>query len=450
MKILVGTADRALREQIVRGLARFAFDVQAVDDGLSTFQWILREEFDLALLDHELPPSTAPDLLRRAGSLDRRALPPTIVFTRTAAQQEEIRASDLPRTDAVPIPTPTRNLVDRVLRLLRGRTRVVCVGGGTGLFTLLRGLRTLPDLSLTSVVSMSDDGGSTGRLRDGFGILPPGDVRRSLIALSSAPELLNEMMGYRFVRGGELSGHNLGNLMLTALSEMRGGMSAAVRALGSILGIQGRVVPVTEENVSLVAELEDGTEIRGETRIDLLPPAGPGRRIRRLRCDPEGGISAAAGRAFAEADVLLLGPGDLYTSIVANLVVGGVAEAVAKSPARRIHLLNVMTKPGETAGFSARDHVRELLRYLPGDCLDDVVVSTTAFSPEALGQYAKEGQEPVVERAGETLEDVTRARVFRADVASDSVLVRHDSLKLATAIRDLLSAEPSASNPVDG
>lgn len=445
MKILVATADRILRTQIEEGLARFSYDLRVVEDGLSTFQWLLREPFDLALLDHDLPPSTAPDLLARAGSLDRGALPPAIVFTRTAGQREEIRTSDLPRTDAVPIPTPTRTLVDRILSLLRGRTRVACVGGGTGLFTLLRGLRTLPGLSLTSVVSMSDDGGSTGRLRDGFGVLPPGDVRRSLIALSSAPELLNELMGYRFVRGGELSGHNLGNLMLTALSEMRGGMSAAVRALGSILGIQGRVVPVTEENVSLVAELEDGTVVRGETRIDLLPPAAPGRRIRRLRCEPEGHVSEAARRAFAEADVILLGPGDLYTSIVANLVVGGVADAIAASPARTVYLTNVMTKPGETAGFSARDHVRELLRFLPRDCLDDVLVSTTRFSPESLGQYAKEGQEPVEERPGEDLAEVTRARVFRADVASDSVLVRHDSLKLATAIRNLLAA----SNRVD-
>jgi uncharacterized cofD-like protein len=448
MKILLATADDALARFVTESLARFRYEIVRAGEGLSAFQCVLRESFDLALVDQALPPSSGMDLLDRVRTISAAELPATVVFVRSEHQREQVEARGLPRVEVLAMPAPPRILVDRIVRLLRERPRVVCMGGGTGLFTLLSGLKTLPGVSLTAVVSMSDDGGSTGRLRDGFGVLPPGDVRRSLIALSSAPDLLNELMGFRFSRGGELSGHSLGNLILTALSEMRGSMGAAVRALGEILQIHGRVIPVTEGRTTLKARLATGEVIVGERRIDHREEAGDRARIERLWCDPAVPASREALAAIAEADLVVLGPGDLFTSVIANLVVDGVSDALRASRARRLYVLNVMTEPEETPGFSVVDHVREVVRYLGGDRLDHVLCSTTRFSPSCVARYSARGQRPVKERPGESLASVTAARVHRADVASDTVLVRHDSLKLARALRPLIESVPAADSLV--
>jgi uncharacterized cofD-like protein len=325
---------------------------------------------------------------------------------------------------------------------------VACVGGGTGLFTLLTGLKTIPGLSLSSIVSMSDDGGSTGLLRDRFGVLPPGDVRRSLVALSSAPDLLNRLMEYRFIRGEELTGHNLGNLILTALAEMRGSMGSAVAALSEILSIRGEVIPVTSQSSRLMARLRNGRIIEGERRIDGYEAPNADARIEKLWCEPPIAADEAALHALDEADYIVLGPGDLFTSVAANLVVGGVARAIRESRAARVYVCNVMTEPGETFGFSVGDHVREVLRYLGEDCLDTVLCSTTSLTGPVLEAYARKGQVPVTEREGERLSDLTRARIVRADVASESRLVRHESLKLAAAMREILDAPAAPARAV--
>ena len=433
MRLLLGTTDESLAALVADSLRRFHHGIHRVRDGLSALEALVREPFDLALLDHDLSPTTAPDLIRRMRKIASVVIPPCIVFVRTEGQRLELESAALTRVETVAVPVPPRVLVDRVIRILGDHVNVACLGGGTGLFTLLRGLKTVPGLGLTAIVSMSDDGGSTGRLRDEFGVLPPGDVRRSLVALSSAPDLLNELMGYRFERGGELAGHNLGNLILTALSEMRGSMTGAVQALGEILGIHGEVVPVTEAPTTLKAELDDGEVIEGENRIDRFDAQGGRRRIRRLWCDPPVAASADALRAIEQADVIVLGPGDLFTSVIANLVVDGVAPAVATSGAERVYVTTVITE-----GFSVADHVREIVRYLRGDCLDHVLASTTAFSEECLARYREQGQRPVAEREDEPLDTVTQARIHRADVASDTVLVRHDSMKLARAFQPIL------------
>jgi uncharacterized cofD-like protein len=258
------------------------------------------------------------------------------------------------------------------------------------------------------------------------------------VALSNAPDILNRLMQYRFKGGEEFDGHNLGNLVLTALSEMRGDMSAAVNALGEVLDIRGEVVPVTETSNTLKAELESGVVLTGEHRIDLFPGDDNGSRITRLWCDPPSPATSQALRALGRSDYIVLGPGDLFTSIVANLVVTGIPEAVVNSPARKVYVVNVMTEPGETRDFTAADHVRELVRYLGEDCIDHVVCSSTEFAAPALEHYAARGQVPVEVESDEVLAGVTRAQVVRADVASASELVRHDSLKLATEIRKLL------------
>ena len=246
MRILLASTDEAHASLVRAVLRRFQHEWTTVDNGLDAFQAMIRVRFDLVLLEFDLPRMTAPEVLRRFHTVKPTEMPPAIVLTASEQEREQVEAANLPRIEVVPRPISTRAFVDRVERVLDQRIRVTCVGGGTGLFTLLSGLKTIPGLSLTSIVSMSDDGGSTGRLRDRFGILPPGDVRRSLVALSTAPDLLNELMEYRFRGGDEFEGHSLGNLILTALAEKRGSMSSAVKAVGEILNLHGEVIPVTE------------------------------------------------------------------------------------------------------------------------------------------------------------------------------------------------------------
>jgi uncharacterized cofD-like protein len=437
VRILLATTDSAHASLLRSALVRFRYDWTEVDDGVEAFQTAFGRPYDLLVLDFDLPRMTAPEVLRRLHSIAGGEVPPAIVITQTEGERERLEAEGMNGTAILARPLSARRFVERVVRILDHRTTVSCIGGGTGLFTLLSGLKTIPGIRLTSIVSMSDDGGSTGRLRDRFGVLPPGDVRRSLVALSNAPDLLNRLMQYRFERGEELDGHNLGNLVLTALSEMRGSMSAAVRSLGEILDIRGEVVPVTETSNTLKAELVSGEVLTGEHRIDMFPGGGNGTRIARLWCDPPAAANPEALKALRRSDFVVLGPGDLFTSIVSNLVVDGIPEAVVASPATKIYVVNVMTKPGETRGFTAADHVRQVVRYLGEDCLDHVVCSTTGFDAPALEHYAARDQAPVLADA-ETLSAVTRANVVRADVASSSELVRHDSLKLAGELRKLL------------
>ncbi len=439
MKILLGTADAALRSLIRESTSRFGFSFAVAEDGLTAFHLLMQGPFDLVLIDFDLPPTTAPDLLQRIFGLRSVEMPPAIVLTHSDRQRTQMEAAELRNVDVLPVPVQPRVLVEKMVRVLKKPTRVVCLGGGTGLFTLLSGLKTIPGLHLSSIVSMSDDGGSTGRLRDRFGILPPGDVRRSLIALSGAPHLLNQLMQYRFVRGEELEGHNLGNLILTALSEMRGSMAAAVGALGEILSIQGEVIPVTDTDTTLFARLGNGRTIEGENRIDVYEAADRDGRIEHLWCAPPAVANEDALRALGDAELIVLGPGDLFTSLISNLVIGGIPEAIRSSRAAKVFVCNVMTEPGETCGFSVYEHVREMVGYLGGDCLDFILTSLTDFSADALRYYSKRGQFPVIERAGERLSELTRARIVRADVASEASLVRHDSLKLAVAMREILA-----------
>jgi len=257
-----------------------------------------------------------------------------------------VENSHFSRTEIIARPLALREFVSKVQKILNQSIRIACLGGGTGLYTLLSGLKTLPGLHLTSIVSMSDDGGSTGVLRDRFGILPPGDIRRSLVALSTAPDLLNELMQYRFRQGGELKGHNIGNLLITALSEMHGSMNQAVRLLSEILNIQGSVIPVTETPNTLKAELENGAVIEGEHRIDLFHGHDPNLRIVRLWQEPAAQGNPDAIEALYNASFILLGPGDLFTSVISNIIVEGVGEAITLSRAKKIYICNVMTEAG--------------------------------------------------------------------------------------------------------
>lgn len=364
-------------------------------------------------------------------------------FVVATGRQERSHARAWMRAGAADLfskPISPRELIVRLTAVLENKRRVVCLGGGTGLFNLLRGLSTRPDIHPTSIVTVFDDGGSSGRLRAEFGVLPPGDVRRSLVALSDAPKLMNDVIQYRFEAGEGLRGHSLGNLILTALSDLMGGLPLAVRALGDILHIRGVVLCTSPTSATLCAEMEDGTMVRGESAIDRCEDRSPELRIKRLWQEPAAECSVDAYAAIMAADTVVIGPGDLYTSVAANLIVSGIAEAIAESRATAIYVCNVMTKPGETYGYSTKDHVQEIVRYLGSDCLDYVVVSKTDVPDHMAQSYAELGQHPVT--GG--IDGVTRATLVEADLSDATGLVRHDSAKLARVLDELLPADLNA------
>jgi len=335
-------------------------------------------------------------------------------------------------------PHHPRELLSCVHATLQKQVRIVCIGGGAGLYTLLLGLKALPRTHLTSIVSVSDDGGSSGRIRDSFGRLPPGDIRRSLVALSSAPDLMKKIMSYRFSRGEGLVDHNLGNLLLTAMSEITGSDAEGIRAMGDVLTIQGIVLPVGTAVNELCAKLEDGTVIRGERNIDVPDGRDPALRIVELWQDPPIEANPNAISSILAADLVTIGPGDLFTSVIANLKVGEIPDALRQTRARVVYLCNLMSKPGETAGYSACDHVRDIVANLGEGVLDDVVVSVTQVDADAERRYAELGQEVVSVELDALRERFPGVTVWEADIGSAEELVRHDPEKLAAFIADML------------
>jgi uncharacterized cofD-like protein len=279
-------------------------------------------------------------------------------------------------------------------------SRVVGIGGGTGLSVLLAGLGRLADrarddgdqpVDITAVVSVADDGGSTGKLRRHLGIPAVGDLRNCVVALAQGEPLWSELFQHRFTGGNGLAGHSLGNLIFAALIQRAGGLAAAVDQLAMPLAMRGRVLPVTEEPVTLCAELEDGEILPGESRIP-----GSGKRIVRLSMCPTA-PPAAAGvlEAIAAADVVVFGPGSLYTSVVPNLLVDGVAAAIRASGALTVYVCNLTTQPGETDGFDAVDHLRVLEQYLGAPAVDVCLVNRAAPLPGAAVRPVSAGAEPV-------------------------------------------------------
>ncbi len=306
---------------------------------------------------------------------------------------------------------------------------VVVIGGGTGSFTVLRGLKNKVD-NLCAVVSMFDSGGSTGLLRDEFGILPPGDVRRCLIALADeSDDVLRQLFMFRFDEHSSLQGHSFGNLFLTALTEVTGSEAEAIKQASRILRIKGRVLPVSLDNCHVNAELENGQKIRGETNIDV-PLHDPNLRIVKTWLVPEAKANPEAVDAILKADVVIIGPGDLFSSIVPNLLVKGIPEALKKSKAKKVYVCNVMTKFGETTGFKASDFLNEIIKY--GGSPDFILCNTGKGSSALLKKYADQNQfpvnvdEPAIKKAG--------IKLVTGDVISAAEIIRHDSEKLANAL----------------
>ena len=328
------------------------------------------------------------------------------------------------------------------------RKSVVVIGGGTGIYPVLRGLKTYRDLDVTAVITMADSGGSTGRLRDTFGQLPVGDVRMALAALSADvnnhDELLRELFLYRFDKGEGLHGHNLGNLLLVALTEMLGSEFEAVKAASRILRVRGTVLPVTEDKVHIVATYDDGVIVEGEHAIDEPPEERYENHIVHLTTNPNATITVDAKKAIEEADMIVLGPGDLYTSLLANCVVEGVSDAIINSSARFVFITNLMTKPGQTHYMTASDHVKEVAKYI-GKNPDIVVVNTASINQKLLKRYTQANQYPVVDDITNEEYFVVRAPLLDSEVvekkASDMLqrsFVRGDAQKMGDVLYDLL------------
>ena len=308
--------------------------------------------------------------------------------------------------------------------------RIVALGGGTGLSTLVRGLKEYTS-HVTAVVTVTDDGGSSGRLVDELGILPPGDIRNVLVALADMEPLMEQVLQHRFSRGS-LAGHSLGNLLLGALTEVLGDFEEAVRQSSRVLAVRGQVLPSTAQPVRLCAELDDGTVVRGETRV-----SGSGRPIRRVFLEPgDARPPAAALEAVAEADLIVLGPGSLFTSVLPNLLIEPLRDAIRASGALKVYVVNVMTQPGETDGFSAADHVRAVLEHTGPGLVDVALVNTGPVDPARLAAYRAQGADVV--RAD--LDAVARLGVLPvgAPVVASGDLVRHDPRLLAAQVLRLL------------
>ena len=313
--------------------------------------------------------------------------------------------------------------------------RIVVIGGGTGTYTVLSALKDYP-VYLSAIVSMADDGGSSGVLREEFGILPTGDVRRALVALSKHPdELLAKLFTYRFREGG-LDGHNFGNLIITALERICGDFEKALLEASRLLAVEkGEVIPVTLSNVRLFAELEDGTVIRGETNIDI--PRHDGEKvINKIWLEPEARANPRALRAIRQADLIVIGPGDLYTSIIPNLLVRRVCEAIWQTKAKKVFVCNLMTKYGETHGFVAGDFVAVLENYLGQGILDAIILNNQKPSESILKKYRKERAffiDPFLARPAGS----KKPKVIKTNLIRKGDLARHDHKKLAEAILKL-------------
>ena len=329
-------------------------------------------------------------------------------------------------------PDASEELVDllRTHRRLHRGPKIVAIGGGTGLSTLLRGLKQYSS-NITAIVTVADDGGSSGRLRREMGILPPGDIRNCIAALADEEKLLTELFQYRFHAGDGLSGHSFGNLFISAMTEITGDLEQAIDASAKVLAIRGKVLPATLTDVSLWAKLADGRLIEGESKITEAMG-----QIRQIGCHPADPVALpAALAAIKEADYIIIGPGSLYTSIIPNLLVPAIRQALAQVTVPRVYVCNIMTQPGETDNYSVADHIRAIEKVCEERVFDAVLAQRTAPSPQSLQLYAQEHSHPVFldrEEVGKMGYRIVLANVMAEDEVTAKV--RHDPQRLARVL----------------
>ena len=320
--------------------------------------------------------------------------------------------------------------------------KVVAIGGGTGLSTMLRGLKSHTK-NLTAIVTVADDGGSSGMLRQDLGMPPPGDIRHCMEALANAEPLMQELLTYRFPQGsGNLTGQSFGNLILAALNGISGSFDEAVSKMSQVLAITGRVLPVTNADVVLEATFENGTQVQGESKISDFKKAQDC-RIQSVRLLPEHPKALPeAVRAIEEADLILLGPGSLYTSVIPNLLVDGISEAVCASKAMKIYICNIMTQDGETEGMTASDHVKALLRHSGPGLVDICLCNSAPVRPGLLERYKEEDAAPIVVDK-EAIEALGVELVTRPLASETLDYARHSFARLSAAVMELYEERAS-------
>lgn len=311
--------------------------------------------------------------------------------------------------------------------------RIVVIGGGTGLYTLLRGLKQFTS-NITAVVTVFDSGGSSGQLRDELGVLPPGDIRNCLVALSTKEPLMTRLFQYRF-KNGSLRGHSFGNLFITAMSEVSGDFSSAIEKSSEILAVRGKVLPSSTEDVTLCARLQNKKFVKGEKNISQNKD-----RIESVFIEPAHVLPLTETiQAIKEAGVIILGPGSLYTSVICNLLVENIPEVIFQSTALKIYICNVMTQPGETDGYSASMHLKEVIKYLHHNCIDYVLVNREMLSKEVAEKYQQEGAYAVKDDLQDKYNQ--RTKVIHRELLSEYNYARHDSDKVARLVLDIIHRE---------
>ena len=338
------------------------------------------------------------------------------------------------------LPDNSERLVDIIYekrRLGKGPT-VTVVGGGHGLSVLLRGIKSATS-NVTAVVTVADDGGSSGRLREELGIIPPGDLRNCLVALADTEPLMEKLFQYRFRGKSELAGHSFGNLFIAAMNEVTGDVEKALQESSKVLAVKGQVLPASKEHVRLDAIMEDGTVVEGESHIPEVQ-----KRIHRVRLFPENPQPVqSALAALTAADAIILGPGSLYTSIMPNLLVSGVAEALRKSKAVKIYICNVMTQPGETDGYTASMHAKAIIDHGGKGVIDYMLVNSHPISSEMQTYYAEKGAYPV--EVDEEAINALGIGFVKADIINESDVIRHDPDKLCRSVMKMVyRLQPSA------
>lgn len=331
------------------------------------------------------------------------------------------------------LPHREKELVDIVYkkRYLSRGPKIVVIGGGTGLSVLLQGIKEYTS-NTTAIVTVADEGGSSGRLREQFDMLPPGDIRNCLVALADAEPLMRQLFQFRFDEGSDLKGHNFGNLFLTVMSKVTGDFEKAVKESSKILAIRGSVVPSTLEKVRLVAQHMDGTQTLGETKIPLA--SSP---IKRVSLVPEWPKPCPdAIESISQADSIIIGPGSLYTSIMPNLLVDGIPDAIKRSKALKIYICNVMTQSGETDNYTASEHIKAIINHSTAGVIDCCIVNIGSVPENILARYREEKASPVIVDS-QHIRDLGCA-VIEDDVISAENYVRHNSDKLSRILIDLI------------
>jgi uncharacterized cofD-like protein len=329
-------------------------------------------------------------------------------------------------------PEKDRDILDILYakRFLAKGPRIVVIGGGTGLSTVLNGLKEYTS-NIIAIVTVSDEGGSSGRLREEFGILPPGDVRNCLVSLAEAPQLMRDLFQYRFKEGEGLKEHSFGNLFITAMTQVTGSFEEAIKASSEVLAIRGKVIPSTLDKIRLKAEFSDGSTQEGENKI-----TAQGKPIRRIALMPAGtSANQQALEAIKEAEVIILGPGSLFTSVIPNLLIGSISEEIAKRNVLKLYICNVMTQHGETDGFSAADHLQALIVHARHNVINTSLVNSGHLDYNLLLRYAQDKSFPVIFDR-ERLKKMVPF-IFEANIVSARNYLHHDSDKTAKMVMDI-------------